>query len=134
MQNKDVIKGYAMEILNITVEDIEVCRWSTDNHVTLFIDTPEWSYDVTVSILGVPLVNFWKEDYGVEGSPVWVENDTNYTLSYAVLKVCDGLGEVVTNPDIIIAVTKAVNEYDFTEVNEAVAELLLEEIKGDYDY
>lgn len=125
-----------MELLNITiggVKDIEVSRWYTDDHVTLFIDTPECYYDVTVSILGVPLVNFWNDSYGVEGSPVWVENDADSVLSYAVLNVCDDAGDVVTDPDIINAVTKAVNEYDFSEVNEAVAELILEEIKSDYN-
>ena len=123
-----------MKVLNIEVMDMYVEQYSKENYLELCLNTTNGCYIATVSILGVSDINFWNEDYGVAGSPVWIESNVHNVLTYKVKVVSDDDEEVITNPDIISAIEDAVYAYDFSNVNEEVVEMLINEMKESYDY
>ena len=123
-----------MKVLNVEVIDMFVEQYSKENYLELCLNTTSGSYIATVSILGVSDIKFWNEDYGVAGSPVWTESNVHDVLSYKVKVVSDDDGEVITNPDIVRSIEAAVYAYDFSNVNEEVAEILINEMKESYDY
>ena len=123
-----------MKVLNVEVIDMYVERYSKENYLEFCLSTPNGSYIATVNILGVSDIDFWNEDYGVSGSPVWVESNVHDVLTYKVKVISDDDGEVITNPIIVRAIEAAVYAYDFSNVNEEVVEMLINEMKEPYDY
>ena len=123
-----------MKVLNIEVMDMCVEQYSKENYLELCLNTTNGSYIATVNILGVSDIDFWNEDYGVAGSPVWTESNVHNVLTYKVKVVSDDDEEIITNPDIISAIEDAVYAYDFSNVNEEVVEMLINEMKEPYDY
>ena len=123
-----------MKVLNVEVIDMFVEQYSKENYLEFCLSTTNGSYIATVNILGVSDIEFWNEDYGVVGSPVWTESNVHDVLSYKVKVVSDDDGEVITNHDIVSAIEAAVYAYDFSNVNEEVAEILINEMKESYDY
>ena len=122
-----------MKVLNVEVIDMYVERYSKENYLEFCLSTTNGSYIATVNILGVSDIDFWNEDYGVEGSPVWTESNVHDVLSYKVRVVSDDDGEVITNHDIVSAIENAVYAYCFSNVNEDLAEIIINEIRGSYD-
>ena len=122
-----------MKVLNVEVIDMCVERYSKENYLEFCLSTTNGSYIATVNILGVSDIEFWNEDYGVVGSPVWTESNVHDVLSYKVKVVSDDDGEVITNPDIVSAIEAAVYAYDFSNVNEEVAEIMINEMRESYD-
>lgn len=122
-----------MKVLNIEVDEIVVERFSEDNFVSLIVETTNGSYDANVYITGVSDIKFWNESYGVSGSPVWVESNVHSVVDYFLANVYDEYGDGVTNPETLRVIEEAVYNYDFTEVNETIAEEVLNEIKKSYD-
>ena len=122
-----------MNVLNIEVIDMYVERYSKENYLEFCLSTTNGNYIATVNILGVSDINFWNEDYGVAGSPVWTESNVHDVLTYKFNFVSDDDGEVITNPDIVSAIEAAVYAYDFSNVNEEVAEILINEMRESYD-
>ena len=122
-----------MKVLNVEVIDMCVERYSKEDYLEFCLSTTNGSYIATVSILGVSDIEFWNEDYGVAGSPVWTESNVHDVLSYKVKVVSDDDGEVITNPDIVSAIEAAVYAYDFSNVNEEVAEIMINEMRESYD-
>ena len=122
-----------MNILNVEIIDMYVERYSKENYLEFCLSTTNSSYIATVVILGVSDIKFWNEDYGVYGSPVWTESNVHDVLSYKVKVVSDDDGEVITNPDIVSAIENAVYAYDFSNINEDVAEILINEMRESYD-
>lgn len=123
-----------MKVLNVEVIDMYVERYSKENYLEFCLSTTNGSYIATVNILGVSDIEFWNEGYGVAGSPVWTESNVHDVLSYKVKVVSDDDdGEVITNPDIVSAIEAAVYAYDFSNVNEEVAEIMINEMRESYD-
>ena len=122
-----------MKVLNVEVIDMYVERYSKENYLEFCLATTNGSYIATVNILGVSDIEFWNEDYGVVGSPVWTESNVHDVLSYKVRVVSDDDGEVITNPDIVSEIEDAVYAYDFSNVNEEVAEIMINEMRESYD-
>ena len=122
-----------MKVLNVEVIDMYVERYSKENYLEFCLSTTNGSYIATVNILGVSDINFWNEDYGVAGSPVWTESNVHDVLSYKVKVVSDDDGEVITNTNIMSAIEGAVYAYDFSNVNEDVAEIMINEMRESYD-
>lgn len=123
-----------MKVLNVEVIDMYVERYSKENYLEFCLSTTNGSYIATVNILGVSDIEFWNEGYGVAGSPVWTESNVHDVLSYKVKVVTDDDdGEVITNPDIVSAIEAAVYAYDFSNVNEEVAEIMINEMRESYD-
>ena len=123
-----------MKVLNIEVMDMYVEQYSKENYLELCLNTTNGCYIATVSILGVSDIEFWSNNYGVAGSPAWTESNVHNVLTYKVKVVSDDDEEVITNPDIISAIEDAVYAYDFSNVNEEVVEILINEMKESYDY
>ena len=123
-----------MKVLNIEVTDMYVEQYSKENYLELCLNTTNGCYIATVSILGVSDIEYWSSNYGVAGSPVWIESNVHNVLTYKVKVVSDDDEEVITNPDIISAIEDAVYAYDFSNVNEEVVEILINEMKESYDY
>ena len=90
-----------MKVLNIEVIDMYVERYSKENYLEVCLTTTNNTYIANVSILGVSDIDFWNEDYGVAGSPVWTESNVHDVLTYKVKIVSDDDGEVITKPDIV---------------------------------
>ena len=128
------LSGENMKVLNIEVIDMYVERYSKENYLEVCLTTTNNTYIANVSILGISDVKFWRESYGVYGSPVWTESNVHDVLSYKVKAVSDYDGEVITNLDIVSAVENTVYAYDFSDVNEEVAEILINEMRESYDY
>ena len=122
-----------MEVLNVEVIEVYVERYSKENYLEFCLNITNGSYIATVNILGVSDIEFWNEDYGVAGSPVWTESNVHDVLSYKVKVVSDDDGEIITNPDIVGAIENAVYAYDFSNINEDVAEILINEMRESYD-
>ena len=122
-----------MKVLNVEVIDMYVERYSKENYLEFCLSTTNCSYIATVNILGVSDIEFWNEDYGVVGSPVWTESNVHDVLSYKVKVVSDDDGEVITNPDIVSTIEAAVYAYDFSNVNEEIAEIMINEMRESYD-
>jgi hypothetical protein len=122
-----------MNVLTVEVIDMCVERYSKENYLEFCLSTTNGNYIATVNILGISDIDFWNEDYGVVGSLVWVESNVHDVLSYKVKVVSDDDGEVITNPDIVSAIEDAVYAYDFSNVNEEVAEILINEMRDSYD-
>ena len=122
-----------MNVLNIEVIDMYVERYSKENYLEFCLSTTNGSYIATVNILGVSDIEFWSNNYGVAGSPVWIESNVHNVLTYKVKVVSDDDEEVITNPDIISAIEDAVYAYDFSNINEEVAEILINEMRESYD-
>ena len=122
-----------MKVLNIEVIDMYVERYSKENYLEFCLATTNGSYIATVNILGVSDIEFWNEDYGVAGSPVWTESNVHDVLTYKLKAVIDDDGEVIRNHDIVSAIEAAVYAYDFSNVNEEVAEMLINEMRDSYD-
>ena len=123
-----------MKVLNIEVIDMYVERYSKENYLEFCLSTTNGNYIATVNILGVSDIEFWRESYGVYGSPVWIESNVHDVLTYKVKAVSDDDGEVITNPDIVSSVENTVYAYDFSNVNEEIAEMLINEMRESYDY
>ena len=122
-----------MKVLNVEVIDMCVERYSKENCLDFCLSTTNGSYIATVNILGVSDIEFWNDDYGVVGSPIWTESNVRDVLSYKVKVVSDDDGEVITNPDIVSAIEASVYAYDFSNVNEDVAEIMINEMRESYD-
>ena len=122
-----------MKVLNIEVIDMHVERFSKENYLEVCLTTTNGNYIATVNILGVSNIDFWNEDYGVAGSPVWTESNVHDVIKYKLLCVCDDNENAITNPNIVSAVENAVYAYDFSNVNEEVAEILINEMRESYD-
>ena len=123
-----------MKVLNIEVIDMYVERFSKENYLEVCLTTTNNNYIANVSVIGVSDIEFWSNNYGVAGSPVWTESNVHDVLSYKVKVVSDDDGEVITNPDMQSAIEAAVYAYDFSNVNEEVVEILINEMKESYDY
>lgn len=123
-----------MNVLNIEVMDMYVRRFSDENSLDFSLETTNGNYNVTVSIRGVSDLKFWEDSYGVSGSPVWVDSNVNDVVDYVILSIYDDNDDVVTNPDIVSEIENAVYGYDFSEINETVEELVMNEIRTSYDW
>ena len=123
-----------MKVLNIEVIDMYVERYSKENYLEFCLSTTNGSYIATVNILGVSDIEFWNEDYGVAGSPVWTESNVHDVIKYKLLCVYDDNENTITNPDIVIAAENAINTYDFYNTSEEIAEMLMIEIRDSYDW
>ena len=73
-----------MKVLDIKVIDMYVERYSKENYLEVCLDTTNGAYIATVNILGVSVIEFWRESYGVDGSPVWTESNVHDVLTYKV--------------------------------------------------
>ena len=123
-----------MKVLNIEVIDMYVERFSKENYLEVCLNTTNGAYIAKVSIIGVSDIEFWRESYGVYGSPVWIESNVHDVIEYKLLCVYDDNENIITKPDIVNAVENVVYTYDFSNVNEEVAEIIINEIKESYDY
>ena len=123
-----------MNVLNIDVMDMYVGRFSDENSLDLSLETTKGNYNVTVSIRGVSDLKFCEDSYGVSGSPVWVDSNVNDVVDYIILSIYDDNDDVVTNPDIVSEIENAVYSYDFSEINETIEELVMNEIRTSYDW
>ena len=85
-----------MKVLNIEVIDIHVERYSKENYLEVCLTTTNGAYIAKVAILGVSDIEFWRESYGVAGSPVWTESNVHDVLTYKVKAVSDDDGSIVT--------------------------------------
>lgn len=122
-----------MNVLNIEVIDMHVERFSKENYLEVCLNTTNGDYIAKVSILGVSDIKFWKESYGVAGSPTWIESNVHDVIEYKLLCVYDDNENTITNPDIVIAVENAINTYDFYNTSEEIEERLMTEIRESYD-
>ena len=122
-----------MKVLNIEVIDMYDERFSKENYLEVCLNTTNGAYIAKVSIIGVSDIEFWRESYGVSGSPTWIESNVHDVLTYKVKAVSDDDGEVITNTNIVSAIESAVYAYDFSNVNEEVAEILINEMRESYD-
>ena len=122
-----------MKVLNVEVIDMYVERYSKENYLEICLTTTNGSYIATVNILGISDIDFWNEDYGVFGSPTWIESDVHNVIEYKLLCVYDDNENMITNPDIMIAVENAINAYDFYNTSEEIEERLMTEIRESYD-
>ena len=122
-----------MTVLNIEVIDMYVERFSKENYLEVCLNTTNGAYMAKVSIIGVSDIEFWMESYGVAGSPVWTESNVHDVLTYKVKAVSDDDGEVIKNTNIVSAIESAVYAYDFSNVNEEVAEILINEMRESYN-
>ena len=122
-----------MNVLNIEVIDMHVERYSKENYLEVCLNTTNGIYIVKVSILGISDIDFWNEDYGVVGSPTWIESNIHDVIEYKLLCVYDDNENIITNPDIVIAVENAINTYDFYNTSEEIEERLMTEIRESYD-
>ena len=123
-----------MNVFNIEVMDMYVRRFSDENSLYLSLETTNGNYSVTVGIRGVSDLKFWEDSYGVSGSPVWVDSNVNDVVDYIILNIYDDNDDVVTNPDIVSEIENAVYGYDFSEINETIEELVMNEIRTSYDW
>ena len=123
-----------MKVLNTEVIDMYVERFSKENYLEFCLTTTNGAYIAKVSIIGVSDIEFWRESYGVSGSPVWIESNVHDVIEYKLLCVYDDNENIITKPDIVSAVENVVYTYDFSNVNEEVAEIIINEIKESYDY
>ena len=122
-----------MKVLNIEVIDMYVERFSKENYLEVCLNTTNGAYIAKVSILGVSDIEFWRESYGVYGSPVWIESNVHDVIEYKLLCVYDDNENIITNPDIVVAVENAINTYDFYNTSEEIEERLMTEIRDSYD-
>ena len=122
-----------MKVLNVEVIDMYVERYSKENYLEICLTTTNGSYIATVNILGISDIDFWNEDYGVVGSPTWIESDVHNVIEYKLLCVYDDNENMITNPDIVIAVENAINAYDFYNTSEEIEEILINEMRESYD-
>ena len=122
-----------MKVLNIEVIDMYVERFSKENYLEVCLTTTNNTYIAKVSIIGVSDIEFWRESYGVSGSPVWVESNVHDVLSYKVKVVYDDNENAITNPDIVSAVENVISTYDFYNTSEEIAEILINEMRDSYD-
>ena len=122
-----------MKVLNVEVIDMYVERYSKENYLEMCLTTTNGSYIATVNILGISDIDFWNEDYGVVGSPTWIESDVHNVIEYKLLCVYDDNENMITNPDIVIAVENAINAYDFYNTSEEIEEILINEMRESYD-
>ena len=60
-----------MKVLNIEVMDMYVEQYSKENYLEICLNTTNGCYIATVSILGVSDIEYWSNNYGVAGSPVF---------------------------------------------------------------
>ena len=123
-----------MNVLNIEVMDMYVKRFSDENSLDFSLETTNGNYNVTLAIRGVSDLKFWEDSYGVSGSPVWVDSNVNDVVDYVILSIYDDNDDVVTNPDIVSEIENAIYGYDFSEINETVEELVMNEIRASYDW
>ena len=86
-----------------------------------------------VTLDGILLIEFWWESYGVSGSPTWIESNVHDVIEYKLLCVYDDNENIITNPDIVIAVENAINTYDFYNTSEEISEILINEMRESYD-
>ena len=114
-----------MKVLNVEVIDMFVERYSEENYLEFCLTTTNGNYIATVDILGVSDIEFWRESYGVAGSPVWTESNVHDVIEYKLLCVYDDNENTITNPDIVIAVENAINTYDFYNTSEEIEERLM---------
>ena len=122
-----------MKVLNIEVIDMYVERFSKENYLEVCLNTTNGAYIAKVSIIGVSDIEFWRESYGVYGSPVWIESNVHDVIEYKLLCVYDDNENIITNPDIVVAVENAINTYDFYNTSEEIEERLMTEIRDSYD-
>ena len=122
-----------MNVLNIEVIDMFVERYSKENYLEVCLTTTNNTYIANVSILGVSDVKFWRESYGVSGSPTWIESNVHDVIEYKLLCVYDDNENIITNPDIVIAVENVINTYDFYNTSEEIAEMIINEMRDSYD-
>ena len=122
-----------MKVLNIEVIDMYVERYSKENYLEFCLSTTNGSYIATVNILGVSDIEFWNEDYGVAGSPVWTESNVHDVIKYKLVHVYDDNENAITNPDIVSAVENAISTYDFYNTSEEIEERLINEMRESYD-
>ena len=122
-----------MKVLNIEVIDMYVERYSKENYLEVCLNTTNGAYIAKVSILGVSDVKFWYEDYGVAGSPTWIESNVLDVIEYKLLCVYDDNENIITKPDVVIAVENAINTYDFYNTSYEIEERLMTEIRESYD-
>ena len=75
-------------------------------------------------------------------SPILVEKGENFVVSfqhstgdeYILFESCyDDNENIITNPDIVIAVENAINTYDFYNTSEEIEEILINEMRESYD-
>ena len=122
-----------MKVLNIEVIDMYVERYSKENYLEVCLTTTNNTYIANVSILGVSDVKFWRESYGVYGSPTWIESNVHDVIEYKLLCVYDDNENTITNPDIVSAVENVISTYDFYNTSEEIAEMLINEMRDSYD-
>ena len=122
-----------MNVLNIEVIDMYVERYSKENYLEFCLSTTNGSYIATVNILGVSDIEFWNEDYGVAGSPVWTESNVHDVIKYKLVYVYDDNETAITNPDIVSAVENVISTYDFYNTSEEIEERLMTEMRDSYD-
>ena len=108
-------------------------RYSKENYLEICLTTTNNNYIAKVSILGVSDIEFWRESYGVSGSPTWIESNVHDVIEYKLLCVYDDNENTITNPDIVSAAENAINTYDFYNTSEEIAEILINEIRDSYD-
>ena len=122
-----------MKVLKIEVIDMYVERFSKENYLEVCLNTTNGAYIAKVSILGVSDIEFWRESYGVSGSPTWIESNVHDVIEYKLLCVYDDNENTITNPDIVSAVENAINTYDFYNTSEEIAEMIINEMRDSYD-
>lgn len=122
-----------MKVLNVEVINMCVERYSKENYLEVCLTTTNGSYIATVNIVGISDIDFWNEDYGVAGSPTWIESNVLDVIKYKLLCVYDDNENTITNPDIVITVENAINTYDFYNTSEEIEERLMTEMRESYD-
>ena len=122
-----------MNVLNIEVIDMYVERYSKENYLEFCLTTTNGAYIAKVSILGVSDVKFWRESYGVYGSPTWIESNVHDVIKYKLVHVYDDNENATTNPDIVSAVENVISTYDFYNTSEEIEERFITEIRDSYD-
>ena len=76
-----------MKVLNIEVIEMCVEQYSKENYLEVCLSTTNGNYIATINIIGVSDVKFWKESYGVSGSPTWIESNIHDVIKYKLLCV-----------------------------------------------
>ena len=122
-----------MKVLNTEVIDMHVERYSKENYLEFCLSTTNGNYIATINILGISDIEFWNEDYGVAGSPVWTESNVHDVIKYKLLCVYDDNENAITNPDIVSTVENVISTYDFYNTSEEIAEMLINEMRDSYD-
>ena len=133
MNKQTRLSGENMKVLNIEVIDMYVERFSKENYLEFCLTTTNGSYIATVNILGISDIDFWNEDYGVAGSPVWTESNVHDVIKYKLVHVYDDNENAITNPDIVSTVENVISTYDFYNTSEEIAEMLINEMRDSYD-